>query len=168
MLQEFTCELDRMPTDEDLDALFEAGLDDSTPEIVDGRGILHVARQEESLPRAIQSAVRDIEATGLRVVALEDEDLVGLRTIADRFSRTYESVRLLSRGRRGPGGFPPAISRDGWELYSWASVAQWGNEHLGLDIEIDGRERVIAAADHLLRARAILPDIAELAALVRR
>ncbi|MFB9726890.1 hypothetical protein [Haloechinothrix salitolerans] len=49
-------------------------------------------------------AVRQVEALGLAVVGLHTDDLVSLKEIAQRTGRSYEGVRLLATGRRGPGG----------------------------------------------------------------
>jgi len=77
-----------------------------------------------------------------------------------------ESVRLLATGGRGPGGFPPPMSASGWALYSWAQVSEWFTRHYGRSDEVSGYDRVVADAEHLVRARAILGrsagDLAEL------
>lgn len=164
---EFTVTLDRVPVDEDLDRLFAAGLDDTTPETREGRGVLNVARDADSLCEAIVSVYEDAKRAGFRVVGIDDEDLVSLKTIARRIGRSYESVRLLAQGKRGPGGFPPALSGDGWSLYSWANVSTWLQDVYGSGSAVAEDDRVIAAADHLLRARELVstPLLAELAAL---
>lgn len=154
---EFTLILDRIPADAELDALFEAGLDDATPGSQDGHGVLEVAREAESLAAAIVSTVAQVELAGLRAVAVADTDLVSLRTVADRLGRSYESVRLYATGKRGPGGFPPAVSGDGWSLVSWPAVAAWAREHLRLDVQVSEREQILSAASHLLAARALTP-----------
>jgi len=91
------------------------------------------------------------------------EDLVTLKEIAARTRRPYESVRLLAAGKRGPGGFPGPMSSHGWALYSWTQVSEWLTRHypstvqdrelLTLSLEHDC---IIAAADHLVRARALM------------
>ncbi|WOF23867.1 hypothetical protein N8K70_04065 [Microbacterium betulae] len=166
-LHEFTVYLDRQPADEEFDALFDAGLDDTTPETNNGRGLLHVARDADTLASAILSVVDDIAKAGFHVVGIEDEDLVSLKTIAARLGRTPESVRLLSTGKRGPGNFPAPLTGDGWSLYSWTAVASWFAQNLGDDTAADEHTRIIAAANHLVRARALVPDLAPLAALAR-
>lgn len=94
---EFTLVLDHTPTDDELDALFEAGLDDSTPEFGPRAvPVLHVHRDADSLATAVVSAVAQAEAAGLEVVGVRTEDLVTLKTIAARTSRTYEAVRRLA------------------------------------------------------------------------
>lgn len=162
MIHEFGFILDRLATDEELDALFEAGCDDATPETRSGTTVLAFARATEHLSVALVSALRNVESAGLQVTAVESEDLVSLKEIADRTGRGYESVRLLARGGRGPGGFPPPMSTAGWTLYSWATVARWFADNYGLDPEYD---RILAAADLLVRARAILRGDAEAAEL---
>lgn len=164
MNHEFVFVLDRLATDDEIDALFEAGCDDATPESRGGRTVLGFARAANRLSTALVTALRDVESTGLRVAAVESEDLVSVKEIAERVGRSAESVRLLAHGERGPGGFPPPMSTAGWTLYSWAQVARWFAEHYQLDTEYD---RILAAADLLVRARAILRGDAEAAELVK-
>jgi len=155
---EFIAVLDRVPVDEDFDRLFEAGLDDAIPETRAGRGMLSVEREAETLPAAVLSVAADAERAGFEVVAIEEEDLVSLKTIASRLGRTYESVRMLSTGKRGPGGFPAPLSGDGWALYSWSAVAEWARTALGADLpDTAGSEgRLAAALSFYLRARVLI------------
>jgi hypothetical protein len=156
---EFTFVLSGAPTDEQLDLLFEVGGDDATPELNPkaNTGCLHFARQAPTLAEALVSALRTVEAVGLRAVAVESDDLVTLREIAARTGRTYEGVRLLATGQRGPGAFPPPMASSGSALYSWAQVADWFDAVFGPDAPALPSEfdRLIAAADHLIRARAL-------------
>lgn len=166
---EFTVALDRAPSDDDFDRLFDAGLDDTTPETRDGRGVLNVARDAATISAAIVSVVRDIERAGFRAVAIEEDDLVSLKTIAQRTGRSYESLRLLASGKRGPGGFPEPLSGDGWALYSWAQVADWYSSNYGADElpAVTDDQRVVAAASLMLRAvETAGPAVPDLLALV--
>jgi len=166
---EFTVALDRAPIDDDYDRIFEAGLDDTTPETRDGHGVLNVHREAASMSAAIISVVHDVAQAGFRTVGIEDDDLVSLKTIAQRMGRSYESVRLLSTGKRGPGEFPEALSGDGWALYSWASVAEWYTRNYGADAvqAVSPDQRIIAAAALLLRAvETAGPATAELGELI--
>lgn len=147
-MHEFTLTVDRDPTDY-TDQLFEVANGALTPEGGNGGGCVHVYIDAPSLPAAIVQAVRQIESVGLAVVGVKSDDLVSLRDIADRLGRTYESVRLLATGKRGPGNFPTPLSTGQWSLYSWAAVSEW----LG---EPSAHDREIAAADHLIRARHML------------
>ena len=155
---EFMVILDRAPIDSDYGKLFEAGLDDATPGTVEGRGFLDVAREAPSLADAIVSVASDAEDAGFVVVAIEGNDLISLKTVAARVGRTYESVRLLAVGKRGPGNFPAPMSGDGWSLYSWASVTKWFAATYGSAATVSNDERIIAAAGHILRARALVPN----------
>lgn len=154
--QSFTVVLDRLAADEDYDRIYEAGLDDTTPETRDGALLLRVDRDAENLDAAIVSVVADVQRAGFEVTAVEADDLVSLKTVAARLDRSYEGVRLLAAGKRGPGGFPAALSGDGWSLYSWAAVADWFAEHYGVGEQVGAYERTIAAADLLVRARLLL------------
>lgn len=161
---EFTVTLDRVPVDTDYDRIFEAGLDDTTPGVENGRGILDVVRDSPSLSEAIVSVAGDASRAGFTVVGVAENDLVSLKTIAHRLDRSYESVRLLALGKRGSGGFPAPLSGDGWSLYSWASVADWFSRVHGTKNTVSDDDRVIAAAGYFLRARDLIDGIS-LAAL---
>lgn len=166
---EFTVALDRAPADDDFDRLFDAGLDDTTPETRDGRGVLNVAREAASMSAAIVSVARDVASAGFQVVDVVDDDLVSLKTVAQRTGRSYESVRLLATGKRGPGGFPGPLSGDGWALYSWALVSEWFAESYGAGAApaVSPDQRVLAAAALMLRAAETAgPAAAELVELV--
>lgn len=154
---EFSLVIDRSPTGDELDLLYEAGLDDSTPEF-GPRAVpmIHVHRDAGSLATAIIDAVGQVESAGFTVVGVRTEDLVALKTVAARTGRTYEGVRRLATGERGPGGFPAPLSGDGYSLYSWTEVARWFAEHYGMPDNTTEYDRLIAAADHLVRARHLL------------
>lgn len=156
MTHDFTLVLDHVPREAELDDLFEAGCDDATPESHQGEAWLHFDREASTLAEAIVSAVRDVTSAGFHAVAVQSDDLVALKDIASRTGRSYEGVRLLASGARGPGGFPPPMSGSGWSLYSWAQVSAWFARHYGLTDPAEEYDREIAAADHLVRARAIL------------
>jgi len=158
---EFTLVVDHRLTDEEIDVLFDSGLDDVTPEREHDRTLLGFDRDGESLATALVSALRDVEAAGLLVGSVRSEDLVTLKEIAARTGRSYESVRLLASGRRGPGGFPAPMSADGWTLYSWSQVREWMARHYPSTVQDSEmltleHDRLIAAADHLVRARALM------------
>lgn len=170
---EFTFVVDHRLSDEEIEALFDR-IDDVTPEREQARTLLGFDRAGDSLAAALVSALHDVESVGLAVGSVRSEDLVTLKEIGVRTRRSYESVRLLAAGRRGPGGFPGPMAADGWNLYSWAQVRQWFARHYPsseLDSELltVEHDRLIAAADHLVRARALMlgDDLAAgLAALV--
>lgn len=157
---EFTFVVDHRLSEDEVDGLLDR-LDDVTPEREQCRTLLGFDRRSTSLAEALVSALRDVESAGLTVGSVRSEDLVTVREIAARTGRSYESVRLLAAGKRGPGGFPGALSSAGWTLYSWAQVRPWFAQHAPvapIDHELltAEHERLIAAADHLIRARALM------------
>ena len=152
---EFTIHLDREPSDDELDLLYEAGFADSSPEQGNGQGCIHVDRDALSLEGALMSAVEQARTAGFEVIAIDDEDLVGASTIATRLGKSRQYIHQLAAGKEGPGGFPIVENGDGWALYSWTQVARWARERLGMNIPEDERTRILATADHALRARAM-------------
>jgi hypothetical protein len=136
---------------ERVDALYEAGCGDMTFQGDEtGRGSADVHREAATYFDAVVGAIRDIErVSGLRVVEIEDQELVGLADIAWRLDRTQESARLLAAGKRGPGGFPaPVVPRRRGRVWRWSEVADWSNRNLGtaLDPEESRFVRVLNAA----------------------
>lgn len=136
---------------EHAEALFQMGCSDAT---IGRRGevqYLDFDRSAETLAGAVFEAMAAIEGAvpGARVVRLEPDDLVTMAEIADRTSRTRESVRLLVAGERGPGGFPApathALSR--LRLWRWSAVAAWFAGVLGQPVPgDDGADARFAAA----------------------
>lgn len=169
----FALQLNRAVGEDDFDALFEAGLDDAAPE----GDLLHCDRESSSLLEAAWSAARDVaKVPGLRAVRVVWDDAVTLRDIAQRLGRTYESVRLLADGQRGPGGFPaPWVDTSAGRVWSWREVRAWLAAHYpdlaaGLDSAADVQLR---AADALIQlaatyAEAEQPDRERIAAALRQ
>ncbi|MBC8353696.1 MAG: hypothetical protein H8E66_16990 [Planctomycetes bacterium] len=73
MTYHFTLILDREPTEDDADGLFEAGCDDSTSGISNGVPFIHFDRDAGSFDQAISSAIANVEASGFQVVKVEIE-----------------------------------------------------------------------------------------------
>jgi len=88
-------------------------------------------------PKAVLAAVP------LRV----DQDLVSVSDIAQRLSRSRESVRLLVDGKRGPGRFPPAVGTvgNGIRVWPWSVVWEWSAKVLGVDLGENGVPPLTAA-----------------------
>ena len=63
-------------TDDDCDALYDAGCDDGT--VVTRDGVTHIAfdREAESLEAAIRSATAEVRAAGFEVARVEMDALV--------------------------------------------------------------------------------------------
>jgi hypothetical protein len=166
---DFTVYLDKQPADTDFDALFEAGLDDTTVESgPNTQPMLHVSRQANTLTEAITTVDQDAAKAGFRIIAISEEDLLTIQNIATKTGRSYESVRLLASGQRGPGGFPlPVNQHSKPALYHWAQVAKWLHTHYGYAITETEQAATINAANHLLKARTIKPDLTSITALLQ-
>lgn len=146
------------PIDDDriLDALFDAGCDDVTFGSVDGVGFADFRREARSFLYALRSAIEAIESIpSLRVARIEPEDLVTMAEIARRLGRSREGVRLLILGDRGPGGFPPPVSRvrTRSQLWRWSDVAAWSHPALGHQDQTAALVASINAALELRRQR---------------
>jgi hypothetical protein len=161
----FTVLLNRRPTDAELNKLIDDGLDDATFGIERGVSVVEFDREAPSLAQAVASAVRDLEAAGLRAIRVIDEDLVTLADIADRLGQSRESVRRYANGDRGPGGFPPPVNpaRDGTLFYRWSEVAPWMRDSLALDVPDPNSALVFA--NLVLQAREFVGAVEDASAL---
>jgi hypothetical protein len=110
-------------------ALFEAGCDDATIAIRNGRLVMTFSRCAASMKDAILSAILDVNKanTGAEVWRVDDCNLVTQSDIARRIGRTRQLVHQYAIGTRGPGGFPaPACEiSEGAPLWMWCEVAHW-------------------------------------------
>ena len=142
-----------------IDGLFEAGCDDATFGVIDDVAEGDFTRRAPTLLDAITTAIRDVESVPpLRVVRVENEDLLTMAEIARRLGRTRESVRLLVEGKRGKGGFPAPESGTGkWRFWRWSDILAWLEDVPEAELE---RARVIDAVNaalELRRRKALLP-----------
>jgi hypothetical protein len=171
---EFTLKLNRDVTDDEIDALYEAGCDDAGIESGPLGSLADFIREASSLAEAIASAARDIEKVpGLRAVGVRCDSMVTLLDISKRAGVTREAVRLWAAGSRGPGGFPkPVIVTTGGEsLWDWEQVAPWIMRHRSAPALIADPVvltnmaitlRILSTADRVLAARDALlsePDV---------
>ncbi|HEX3779913.1 MAG TPA: hypothetical protein VHX38_09605 [Pseudonocardiaceae bacterium] len=145
----FQLRLNREPTEDEIDALYEAGLSDAG---IEGT-LVDVDREATNLLAAVTSVVADIRAVaGLRAIAVENDDAVTLSDAAQRLGgrRTGESLRLLAEGKRGPGGFPRPVADTGKvRVYSWTEITNWLRETLGE--KVPDANPHLALADRALR-----------------
>lgn len=153
-VQQLSLVLNREPQDDELDSLYEAGCDDSSPE----GEFIHFDREAETMTTAVMSAVRDVEKVpALQVVGVEKDIHVMLGDVADYTGRTRESVRMLATGQRGPGGFPDPLWRaKKGGVWLWPDVARWFRD--ALDEPLGGEHRELAIAHQLLTARRLLRE----------
>lgn len=141
-------------TDGRFDALIDAGCDDAT---LSGKGDLAFAdftREAPTMLDAIISAIAAIETVeGLEVLRVDPDELVWASEIAQRTGRTRQSVELLIKGRRGPGGFPsPATHATRNPLWRWSEVEVWFANYQGRQADTE-RSAVIGAINGALQAR---------------
>lgn len=98
---EFTLVLDRLPSDDDLDALFNAGCSDAIFEVVDGESCGHFVRKAQSLTAAISSAVHDVENGGLRTVEVR-RDEIGEPRLREEYAREIAAANMMVQTRAFP------------------------------------------------------------------
>jgi hypothetical protein len=146
-----------LQTDANLDALFEAGCDDATFGNRDRIQYADFNREAPNLAEAIAGAINAVERAveGAMVFRVEPDELVSLSRIAERTSRSRESVRLLAEGARGPGGFPMPLS---WidaksRVWRWTDVTEWFETRLGEPLTLTEEAETIATFNGLLEAR---------------
>jgi hypothetical protein len=136
--------------DEQFDALYEAGCDDALFGVRDGVQYGAFDREALSFSEALAGAIRDVTSavTGLEVVRIEPDELVTMAAIAERSGVSREYVRLLSRGERGPGGFPAPVTYADHKtrLWHWPDVARWLTEHRNTKVDLDARAADLLAA----------------------
>ncbi|WDZ87717.1 helix-turn-helix transcriptional regulator [Micromonospora cathayae] len=161
----FTLVLDRQPTDDELATLQAAGCDDGAFGMEDSLAVVEFDREAPTMADAIASAVRSLEAAGLGVTRVLDQDLLTLADIADRIGQSRESIRRYASGTRGPGGFPPPVnpSREGTLFYRWSEVAPWIRHHL--DIDVPDADPALVVANLILQARKHRHRVQHLSAL---
>ena len=142
-------------------ALDDAGCDDATLRVArDGSSVTAAfSRESDNLAAAIASAIADIEnALGPLNLTVVGDDLVYATEIAERVGRTRQSIDMLIRGERGPGGFPAPANHAGARnpLWRWAEVAAWWAGYAGVPAGDEARDAIIAAFNGALAARRAL------------
>lgn len=135
-------------TDENMDALYEAGCGDAAFGERDGAQYAAFDRDAKTFRTALKSAIKDLKSAivGLEVVRIAPDEFVTLASIAERAGLSREYVRLLANQERGPGGFPApvAYADQKTRLWHWADVAQWlrDNEKSKQELDTEGADLV--------------------------
>lgn len=156
---EFMLRLNRQITDDEAEALYDAGCGDAGVETGPYGTMIDFDREAPSLAHAIATAVRDIEKIpGLRAIGLACDNMVTLRDIAARAGVDRETVRLWSTGQRGSGDFPtPALITTGGEkVWDWEQVVPWIARHQHRQNYTDNSTnvtRIMGTANRVLAAR---------------
>jgi hypothetical protein len=163
-LQQFTLVVEGVPGPDQRRRLARLAAPPTGEPGPEGTHLLAFDRPAATLAEAVAEAVGEVEAVGLRVLRVADRDWVTLADVAARIGRSRELVRLWALGRRGPGGFPPALN-PGMDTtyYSWAEVSPWLRERMGYDLPDD--EPVLAATNLALQLRALAPRIRDMHAI---
>lgn len=160
----FTLKLDASPlSDEQIRSLYDV-LPEVTISERDGNAFIELDTDGRTFAHAVVEAIERIERVpaGVRVVALEPEELMFASEIAQRTGRSKEGVSLLIEGRRGPGAFPaPAHTLTGGQkLWRWADVEAWFRSYED-GAEMERHDAVIAAINGILAARETFPLVPE-------
>ncbi|HVE68588.1 MAG TPA: hypothetical protein VNB64_08410 [Solirubrobacteraceae bacterium] len=139
---------DGVPCGPDADGIFEA----------------HFGRDLPRYEDAVLSALRDIRIVFPEAQLLEvrPDSLVTLDDIAERTGRTHESVRLLVKGKRGPGGFPAPAGggrRQRSKVWRWYEVERWFEEELGVEVPGHRHGAFLAAVNQLLELQRVVPHV---------
>jgi len=141
--------------DADADRLYEA-LDDEVA-VEDGpKGhFIGFEREAQSFLHAVLDAIAEVTELGFEPLAVEDE-LVSIADIAERTSRSRQSVSMLVSGHRGPGNFPrPVAGNVRSPLWHWADVAAWFEGNDADDLVFEDRLREIASINGALANRVL-------------
>jgi hypothetical protein len=150
-----------------LDAFADAGCDDAAfmGPATDGTFFADFDREAPGFTEAVVSAIDALHGAveGLRVLRVSPDDLVTISAIAHRTGRSDESIRLLMRGARGPGDFPPAAGRinEKTQIWRWADVARWFDSALGQAPPGAEHARLIAAINHALELAALTDELSK-------
>jgi hypothetical protein len=143
--------------DERMDALFEAGCDDAVFGERDGAQYAAFDRDAPSLCAALASALDQLTSAvpGLEVTRVEPDHLVTMAAIADRVGLSREQIRLLSNGRRGPGGFPSPVAYVDRKtrLWNWSEVSRWFQDNHGTGVETAEGADLVGALNAALALR---------------
>ncbi|NJC71674.1 hypothetical protein HC031_18390 [Planosporangium thailandense] len=147
------------------DALAERCRDATVTGIPHQRGVvISFERDAPTLIDGVVTAVRDLDAVGLRAASVRDDGLVTTDTVAERVGRSPEAVRLWVVGRTGAGSFPePAETRSGTAYYRWSEVVTWLRDRMGVDAA--DPDPALAAVNLALQLRELAPRVSRMAAI---
>lgn len=141
-------------------------LQDGVPCGPDADGVFE-ARFCRDFPRyedAVLSALRDIRVVfpEAQLMEVRPDALVTLDDIAERTGRTHESVRLLVKGKRGPGGFPrptTGVLHRRTKIWRWYEVERWFAEEMGVEVPGHRHGAFLAAVNQLLELQRVIPHV---------
>jgi len=149
-------------TDDQVDALYDAGCDDATIAQRYGRVFVTFTREAKSLAIAVISAINDIRKAniGADVLRVDCNDLVTQAEIARRADTTRQAIAQYISGSRGPGSFPPPVYNldNGQLIWCWCDVANWLFQQGMVDESVKQDAEDIAAINSLLEQKHCRPN----------
>lgn len=146
--------------DDGANRLFEAGVDDGFPESGPLGHSIGFDREASSFEEAVLSAIKEVESADFEILRVEPDELVSAADIAERTSRSRQSVSSLVSGVRGPGGWPrPVAGNVRSPLWRWSDVASWFESFDGSQTVDKDRATFIAAVNEVLEARRALEPL---------
>jgi hypothetical protein len=157
-------------SDEVIDALVQAELDDLNWSAVDDLTIASFEADFDPVCRAVEVANRITHQLPNASVPRINEDLVSSADVANRTGVNRETVRLWSTGARGPGNFPlprgriGGGDRPGSKIWAWRDVDAWLRTRLLL--ELDPFESLAEEQAAEINARLANPTASYLVGLV--
>lgn len=152
---DFELGLDRMPTDGELDGLFDVGCDDMSFGTTGPSAYATVHRRAPSFIEAAVTAINDIESVdGPRVIGIKADPELTIEEIARKANRTREAVRLRTKEPTFPA---PVITTPRHRFWRWSEVAP----RFGADDPLLAEAAPVARAlNAWLTLRAELPAVA--------
>ncbi|MEX2556521.1 MAG: hypothetical protein WEB06_12955 [Actinomycetota bacterium] len=146
--------------DEGANRLFEAGVDDGSPETGPKGHSIGFDREATSFREAILSAIKEVEGAEFKVLRVEPDELVSAADIADRTERSRQSISALINGTRGPGAWPrPLAGNVRSPLWRWSDVQAWFQKFDGSQEVNEEEAALLAAINDLLAARNALEHL---------
>jgi hypothetical protein len=153
----FTVLLDRVPTDDEIEAGMRtptgvSGIDDAPP------AATMSVDDVSSWAEAFAEGVAEVQELGVRVIGFAHDaegDYVSEEDLAARFGLSERYVLELATDVVGPGCFPPRVKDDdgsSLEYWCWGPVREWFRKHFGSDIA-DRYDREIDTADQAIKSR---------------
>jgi predicted DNA-binding transcriptional regulator AlpA len=146
--------------DQGANRLFEAGVDDGSPETGPRGHSIGFDREATSLREAVLSAIREVEEAGFKVLRVEPDELVSASDIAERTGRSRQSISALINGTRGPGAWPrPVAGNVRSPLWRWSDVQAWFQKFDRSQQVNEEEAALLAAINDLLAARNALEHV---------
>ena len=143
-------------SDDVVNALYEAGVEDASFAVRDGSSIAYFDREGSSYPAAVVESIRELEAAlpGLRVVGIHVEDLLTPSGVASVSSKSRQNVHQHIKGLRG-AGFPPPVTWADNDRPLWllGDVQHWSGQPIEQQVDVhDHWPSMASAVFHLARA----------------